>query len=177
MDLIGRRVEVQFLGDHGEPWFAGTITRYYHSSGMHAISFDDGDKKRLFVDRDLADGIMRWITQDSTTAVKSEADSKTVAEVSVASVEPSKPVRNKRPVDRFTSPAAGDDKPPKRKAGSNGARVSFGRREGKRKAEDVVDIEDDDDDGDIPMLIYEPMYSIPHPPLSCLLRRRLKKKV
>ena len=56
--LVGQRVEVLF--NEGE-WFAGTVREYLAAGDMYLVKFDDGDQRRLNLDKELAAHQLRWL--------------------------------------------------------------------------------------------------------------------
>lgn len=59
MEHIGKRVEIQFRGDPGMPWFAGNICKL-NSNGSHIVRFDDGQKLNINLQEHIDEDIVRW---------------------------------------------------------------------------------------------------------------------
>ena len=59
MEHIGKRVEIQFRGDPGMPWFAGNICKL-NSNGSHMVRFDDGQKLNINLQEHIDEDIVRW---------------------------------------------------------------------------------------------------------------------
>jgi hypothetical protein len=49
--VVGMRVEVYWPDD--DAWYSGTISKYFKTTNQHRISYDDGDKERLFLVHEL----------------------------------------------------------------------------------------------------------------------------
>ena len=61
--FVGKRCEVLFAGDDGEPWFAGTITSHSPGSGKHEVTFDDGDTRQVHLQEHLDESILRFLDE------------------------------------------------------------------------------------------------------------------
>ena len=149
MEHVDRRC-VCFLGDPGDPWFDGTITRFFIGSGMHEVSFDDGDKKHICLAEHLQEGILRWTDeQPSSTAARVQGSAAVEAVLpTLSSAEPislTKPPRSKRRIERFAaaeSPSSSSGSATKRQAATR-AKPS---EPCKRKAVAKLVVDDDDDE-------------------------------
>ena len=114
MELIGRRVEIQFRGDRGDPWFKGTIKKYDEKSECHHVTFDDGDKRKVHVEEHVELGILRWVdagvgAPPPTVLAPNPAVDAAVTEHE-GPISRNKPPRNKRPIARFNAGAVTSSK-------------------------------------------------------------------
>ena len=140
MEHVGKRVEIQFRGDPGTPWFAGTICKL-NANGSHLVRFDDGDKLNIDLQEHIDEDILRWPAEGkaATSSLEAAASAPQVNEACASS----KPKRTAKGAAPQSSPAIVSSKPKRTAMAAAPKSLPI-----PRKDEDDVDSSEEEDDVD-----------------------------